>query len=160
RKKAFGRKQKTKRKGNREYADYHSSKWSEIAIFRAGTWAQKCLINALPKVFACDEFGLLYVLPSGRKRIAKAVYESMGRNPKMLPSTGKPEPWTGFREGAFWSEQSELSAPAVRTRHKKVERIIRKAWDALQPHVNAMNSQQSVAWMIDDKMAEVVSHFG
>ena len=82
--------------------------------------------------------------------------------PRVGPIQEPPAPWTGFREGAFWDEESELSSPAVRTHNKKAERAIRKAWEdgTLQRHIEAMSSQQSVVWMIDEKMLEVVNHFG
>src|SRR5262249_859238 len=79
-----------------------------------------------------------------------------------FPRKKPPAKWTGFRTGAYWTANSRLSAPFVRTFDDEVQHAIRVAWakGTLQPHINAVNVQQAVPWKIDERMLDVVKHFG
>jgi DNA-directed RNA polymerase len=141
---------------------FRSSVWTRDQIIRAGGWLQDCIVQALPEVFVHDETGLPRPLNTAIDRAVAIAREAMLRSPVMVACKSPPSNWTGFKDGGYWTEDSRLSVPFVRGYDKGTERAVRNAMadGSVQPHVDAVNSQQSVPWIIDDFMLDVVKRYG
>ena len=158
RRKVFPPRKKTKQPSAR----YQSSDWPRQDIIRAGQWLEDCIVWALPHVFFHDEDGTIHIWEAAVDRARAVAHQLMLRNPVLVPSKKRLSRWTEFRTGCYWTPQSRISAPFVRTHGDDVvERAIRAAWNgSLRPHVAAVNAQQAVPWIIDEQMLEVVKRFG
>ena len=147
---------------SRTKSPFASSVWNHEEICLAGGWLQDCVVKALPEVFAYDEEDMPYILPVAVDNAAVIATKAMFLHPVLVACQREPEPWTGFREGGYWTHKPSISAPFVRGCDEKTERAIRAAMTegSLRPHVDAVNSQQAVPWTIDERMLDVVRKFG
>jgi Autographiviridae RNA polymerase len=153
---------KLKSKAGRGRSAFRSSVWGRDEIVRAGGWLQDCITQALPEVFVHDENGLPQILNTAIDRAVAIAREALLRSPVIVACKSPPAPWTGFRQGGYWSEDSQLSVPFVRGHDRKTENTIRFAMTGgqMRPHIEAVNSQQSVPWMVDEFMLDVVKQYG
>src|SRR5262249_50096491 len=82
--------------------------------------------------------------------------------PTLVACKKLPARWIDFREGVYWTRNSLLSAPFVRTHDQVVERAICKAIadGTIRPHMDAASAQQSVPWQIDEQMLDITKRLG
>ena len=145
-------------KGGRRF---RSRDWSRPEIVHAGIWLEDCIARALPDVFTHVE-GTICIREEAIDRAIPLVRHLMLRNPVLVPGRNPPAPWTGFRDGGYWTQKSPVSAPFVRTHDHVVEGEIRGAIAdrTLQPHLDAVNAQQAVPWKINERVLAIVNDFG
>jgi DNA-directed RNA polymerase, mitochondrial len=149
-------------KAKRGRSAFRSSVWTRDQIIAAGGWLQDCVVQALPEIFVHDERGLPRPLNTAIDRAVAIAREAMLRSPIMENCKSPPTNWTGLKDGGYWTQASRLSVPFVRGHDKRAERAVGSAMagGTIQPHVDAVNSQQSVAWTIDEVMLDVVKRYG
>src|SRR5262249_1887571 len=141
---------------------YRSSKWSRPDTIHAGVWLENCIVQSLPDTFVHDDDGMLCVLESAIERAAAIAQQMMLRDSVVVACKEPPAKWTGFREGCYWTPNSPVSKPFVRTHDPVVERTICKAIEdgSIQPHMDAASAQQLVPWEIDEQMLDITKRFG
>jgi DNA-directed RNA polymerase len=143
-------------------AGWKTKDWTPKAHLIAGNWLLDCVLTALPEVFTlvtmADQSKMFTITEGASALIERCIEETMCRNPAWFPCTEPPKPWEGFKQGGFWDERMRLHAPLVRVRHKDSTAAVRNAMrdGSMQPHVDAVNALQSVAWSINTKVLEVI----
>ena len=86
----------------------------------------------------------------------------MWAHPVIVPCTSEPKPWTGWRNGGYWDERTRLSVAFVRSFYPDTEKSIRAAFadGSMKPHVDGVNSLQSVPWRINERVLQAVKDYG
>lgn len=75
--------------------------------------------------------------------------------PLLQPMIVEPEPWTGPLKGGYLSERIRQQ-PFAKTRAKAHMVTLRKQWQHLKPHVEAVNAIQRTPWQINKQILDVL----
>jgi DNA-directed RNA polymerase len=134
------------------------------AAKRVGDWAIRGLCT-LP-IFKPDKHEGLTILAGDvddelRAAMAGWLRAAAAHHPLLSPQETPPVPWTGFRSGGV-SAHDWPKLQLVRTNHKNVEDIIRRAMatTAMQPVLDAVNALQSVAFVINRPILDLLKLVG
>jgi DNA-directed RNA polymerase len=131
------------------------------AAYRTGVWAIRGLLT-LP-FFKLDEDGILVIVDTDELQdlMGGFLRSAAAHNPLLSPQESPPIPWNGFRSGGLESDHWH-KPKLVRTNHNSVENIIRRAiaTGAMQSVLDAINALQSVAFVINRPILDLVKRVG
>lgn len=141
-------------------AGYRAKQWSRKDLLTAGNILLDYLATSLPEIFAIDPEGVGYLtITDGAMKLAEeAVEQALQRNPVFVPCVEPPKPWTGWFDGGYWDARTRLRNQVIRTHNKETSGAIRAAIKdgTMQPHLDALNALQSVAWTINKPILDVL----
>lgn len=130
------------------------------AASRTGEWAIRGLLT-LPMFDLDDEILVIPATAELQALMDGFLRSAAAHNPLLSPQKSPPIPWNGFRSGGLASDHWH-KPKLVRTNHKSVENIIRRAiaTGAMQPVLDAINAMQSVAFIINRPILDLVKRVG
>lgn len=143
-------------------AGFMDTKWERKKLHQAGSILLDYLCTALPDVFEKvtpdGAEGYLTITEGALALAERAVEIAIRLHPVFLPCTTPPKPWTGWHDGGYWDERARFRTEVVRTHHKETAGAIRAAIrdGSMQPHLDALNTLQNVAWSINTKVLDVL----
>jgi Autographiviridae RNA polymerase len=144
-------------KASKKRGGFLTRQWSVPDIFKAGAWAMSCCLIELKDVFVRED-GETRVCPEAVDEAKALAWEAMLRNPKFVPCTSPPAPWTGLRDGGYWTEGSLLSAQLARSHHPKtlhaIDRAISKG--SMQRHLDGLHALQSTEFVINREVLSLI----
>jgi DNA-directed RNA polymerase len=146
-------------------AGYRGPQWSVQQITLIGSLLLDCALQSAPETWLLvDEWHrgrsvkTLTIAPEALADAESAVEASLRAHPVFTPCKTTPKPWTRPRAGGYWDENSRFNAPIVRTPSKATAGMVAAAMrdGSMQPHVDAVNNVQAVAWDLDPVMLDLV----
>ena len=139
---------------------YRSKNWTPEDRLRAGNWLLECCLTAMPDIFFLhnrEPFMHEWAKTIMIQRCASLEL----RDPAFQPAYKVPAPWTGWRTGGYWDEDTPIGATFIRRGSQETEKAARRAFasGAIREHANAINRLQSVPWIINAPMLKVIRLF-
>lgn len=138
-----------------------AAEWPEDVTLSAGNWLLGLVLDALPDVFALEEYTTakkgkarteqrVVLMPEAAAQVEEAARELVRANPVFLPMAEPPTPWTGLFGGG--PKDSRARGVAVMRVHGKEWRDAIRAAIAdgtMAPCLKGLNTLQGVPWKIN-----------
>lgn len=142
-------------------AGYKTARWAPRQVLNAGSIFIRYLCAALPDLFLLDGEGrekYLTITDTGLAQAERATEYALRAHPVMLPCTDPLRPWVDWHDGGYWDARSRFKMSVIRSHHKESVGAIRAAINdgSMQPHLDALNVLQGVAWTINERVLGVL----